>query len=299
MNVRPLRYARPESVQEAVAILDEIGPKARILAGGTDLIPQVNEYIRDADVFVDGKRIPELMELRFESDGTLLLGAAVPCYRFYADPRVCETFHGLVDAARIIGSTGIQGRASIGGNLCNSGPAADSIPPLIVYSAVANIAGRSGFREVPVEDFCIAPGQNVLERGELLVSLRIPTPASRSGGSYLRFIPRNEMDIAVAGSAAILTLDTDGTVSACRIALSAVAPRPLFVPEAGNSLVGSAPSDEAIAQAAALAQAACSPITDMRGTAARRKHLVGVLTRRALTIALERVRNDFRRGERW
>ncbi len=290
--MRPIRYARPGSVSEAVSILTEVGPKARILAGGTDLIPQVNEYIRDAEVFVDGKRIPELMELSFDGDGTLTMGAAVPCYRVYEDDRVRRTLPGLVDAASIIGSIGIQGRASFGGNLCNSGPAADSIPPLIVYSAVAVIAGPVGFREAPVEEFCTAPGRNVLERGEMLISLRIPAPPARSGAHYLRFIPRNEMDIAVAGAAASLTLDMDGTVSAARIALAAVAPRPLYVPSAGDSLIGGHPTDEAIAQAASLAQAACQPITDMRGTAEHRKHLVGVLTRRALHKSVERARDS-------
>ena len=290
--MRPISYARPNTIQEAVAILAEIGPKARILAGGTDLIPQVNEYIRDADVFVDGKRIPELMELRFDADGSLILGAAVPCCSVYEDVRIQKVFPGLVDAARIVGSTGIQGRASIGGNLCNSGPAADTIPPLIVYSAVAQIAGPAGSREVPVEEFCTAPGHNVLDRGELLVSVRIPEPPARSGAHYLRFIPRNEMDIAVAGAAAYVALNADGTASACRIALSAVAPRPLFVPEAGDSLIGSAPTEEAVAQAAALAQSACRPITDMRGTAEHRRHLVGVLTRRALMRALERAKGS-------
>jgi carbon-monoxide dehydrogenase medium subunit len=268
--------------------LAEIGPKARILAGGTDLIPQVGEYLRDTDVFVDGKRIPELMELSFDSDGALILGAAVPCFRIYQDERIQRTFHALVDGARIVGSTGIQSRASVGGNLCNSGPAADTIPPLIVYSAVAKVAGPSGFREVPVEEFCTAPGQSVLKRGEMLVSLRIPPPPQRSGAHYLRFIPRNEMDIAVAGAAALLEIGEDGTVSACRIALSAVAPRPLFVPAAGDSLIGSHPTAEAFAQAAAVAKSACQPITDMRGTAEHRRHLVAVLTRRALHRALDR-----------
>jgi len=296
--VRPIRYARPGTVSEAVSILAEIGPKARILAGGTDLIPQVNEYIRDAEVFVDGKRIPELMELSFDGDGTLTMGAAVPCYRVYEDDRVRQTFPGLVDAASIIGSTGIQGRASFGGNLCNSGPAADSIPPLIVYSAVAVIAGPDGFRDAPVEEFCTAPGRNVLENGEMLVSLRIPAPPARSGAHYLRFIPRNEMDIAVAGAAASITLGMDGTVSAARIALAAVAPRPLYIPLAGDSLIGGHPTVEAIAQAASLAQSACQPITDMRGTAEHRKHLVGVLTRRALVGAIERA-NKNNGAERW
>ena len=288
--MRAIGYARPQTIDEAIAILAEVGPGARILAGGTDLIPQVNEYIRDAEVFVDAKRIPELMEMRFESNGSLTLGAAVPCCRIYEDSRAAQHVAGLLDAARIVGSTGIQGRASVGGNLCNSGPAADTIPPLIVYSAVARIAGPHGFREVAVEDFCIAPGRNVLVRGEMLVSLRIPAPPARSGAHYLRFIPRNEMDIAVAGAAAYVELNESGVISACRIALAAVAPTPLYVREAGSAVMNQEPAEDALSEVSRIAQEACAPISDMRGTAEHRRHLVGVLTRRALREALNRAR---------
>jgi len=288
--MRAIQYAAPRSLGDAIAILHESGARARILAGGTDLIVQVAADARDVDVFVDGKRIPELTELSFDPAQGLTLGAAVPCCRIYEDPDVQKHYPGLVDAVSIIGGTAIQSRASVGGNLCNSGPAADSIPALIVYSAVARIAGPRGEREVAVEHFCTGPGQNVLEPDELLVSLRLPAPPSHFGARYLRFIPRNEMDIAVVGAGASLALTgPGGTVAAARIALAAVAPTPLFVSEAGDSLVGKAPSEEAFAEAAALARAAARPITDMRGTAAFRTHLVGVLTRRALRGALERI----------
>jgi carbon-monoxide dehydrogenase medium subunit len=287
--MREIQYAAPRSVGDAVALLQEFGPKARMLAGGTDLIVQVGTDARDIDVFVDGKHIPELMALSFDPSRGLTLGAAVPCCRIYEDAAVQKQYPGLVDAASIIGGTGIQGRASVGGNLCNSGPAADSTPALIVYSAVARIVGARGEREVPVENFCIAPGQNVLEPGELLVSLFLPAPPPHSGANYLRFIPRNEMDIAVVGAGASLTLTgPGGTITAARIALAAVAPTPLFVPAAGDALVGKAPSKEAFAEAARIAQEAARPIADMRGTVEHRKHLAGVLTRRALRTALER-----------
>jgi carbon-monoxide dehydrogenase medium subunit len=287
--MREIQYAAPRSVGDAVALLQEFGPKARILAGGTDLIVQVGTDARDIDVFVDGKHIPELMALSFDPARGLTLGAAVPCCRIYEDPEVQKHYPGLVDAASIIGGTGIQGRASVGGNLCNSGPAADSTPALIVYSAVARIAGAHGEREIPVEEFCIAPGQNVLQPGELLVSLFLPVPPPHSGARYLRFIPRNEMDIAVVGAGASLTLtEPGGTISAARIALAAVAPTPLFVPAAGDSLVGKTPSEEAFAEAGRIAHDAARPISDMRGTVEHRKHLAGVLTRRALRVALAR-----------
>jgi CO/xanthine dehydrogenase FAD-binding subunit len=288
--MRAIQYAAPRSVEDAISLLQDIGPKARILAGGTDLIVQVGANARDVEVIVDAKHIPELMELAFDPDQGLTLGAAVPCCRIYEDPVLCRRYPGLVDAASIIGGTAIQGRASVGGNLCNSGPAADSTPILIAYRATARIAGSGGAREVPVENFCTAPGRNVLKPGEMLVSLHLPLPLPHTGARYLRFIPRNEMDIAVVGVGACLTLaESGGTISSARIALAAVAPTPLFVPEAGDSLIGKAPTEEAFMSAAAIAQAAARPISDMRGTAEHRKHLTGVLTRRALRSALERI----------
>jgi CO/xanthine dehydrogenase FAD-binding subunit len=289
--MRAIQYAAPETIRDAVALLGEFGPRARVLAGGTDLIVQVREYVREIDVMVDGKQIPELMELSFHPEKGLTLGAAVPCYRIYSDPAVVRHYPGLIDAASLIGGTAIQGRASVGGNLCNSGPAADSIPPLIVLSAAARILGPRGERRVPVEEFCTGPGRNVLENTEFLVSLQLPPPRPHSGARYLRFIPRNEMDIAEVGAGASVVLNPagDGFVSA-RIALGAVAPTPLFVADAGNALAGRPVTDEAIAEAAAIAQAAARPITDMRGTAEHRRHLVGVLTRRALQGAVERAR---------
>lgn len=174
--MRAIQYAAPRSLSDAVAILQERGSKARILAGGTDLIVQVGENVRDVDTLVDGKHIPELMEISFDPITGLTLGAAVPCYRIYEHPEIQSHYSGLVDSASIIGGTGIQGRASIGGNLCNSGPAGDTIPTLIAYSAMARILGANGERNVAVEDFCTAPGRNILQPDELLVSIHFPAP---------------------------------------------------------------------------------------------------------------------------
>ncbi|MDP6184657.1 MAG: FAD binding domain-containing protein, partial [Gammaproteobacteria bacterium] len=172
--MRGVKYAAPDSVDDAVALLAEYGDRARMLAGGTDLIVQVREWARDIDVMVDAKKISELMDISFAGNGELTLGAATPCYRIYADDRIKDSYPALVDAVSMIGGTAVQGRASVGGNLCNSGPAGDSIPPLIVYSVQCNIAGPSGRRSVPAEDFCTGPGSNVLESDELLVSLTFP-----------------------------------------------------------------------------------------------------------------------------
>ena len=293
--MRAIKYAVPTSVEDAIAILDEHGANARMLAGGTDLIVQVRENQLDTEVFVDAKHIGELMELGANGAGTTL-GAAVPCYQIYNDANFVALYPGIADATRIIGSTGIQGRASVGGNLCNSGPAADTIPALIVYGASCDIAGPGGRRSVPVEDFCTGPGTNVLEPNELLVSLSLPEPPASSGAHYLRFIPRNEMDIAVVGAGAQITLDGD-TITAARIALGAVAPTPLFVGEAGAALIGKDANEDAFEEAAQLAREAARPINDMRGTIEHRKQLSYVLTKRALRGALRRAKGmDIQNG---
>lgn len=289
--MREIQYAAPTSVSDAVALLSQFGSRARVLAGGTDLIVQMREHLREVDLVVDGKKIPELTALTFDSSTGLTLGAAVPCYEIYNNDTVKQHYAGLVDAASIIGGTGIQGRASVGGNLCNSGPAADSTPILIAYGAVCHIAGPDGEREVAVEDFCTAPGRNVLRDGELLLSLRLPTLPPHSGAHYLRFIPRNEMDIAVVGVGASVTLSDDGsTFVSARVGLGAVAPTPLFVFEAGEALAGKSVSEESITAAAEAARAAAKPINDMRGDIAHRKQLAAVLTKRALWKAVERAR---------
>ena len=285
-------YVAAQTVSEAVALLDENGEKARILAGGTDLIVNIREGRRDVDLVVDVKSVPEVNVLEYDADTGLTLGAAVECYKIYAVDAICDAYPGLIDATKIIGGTAIQGRAAVGGNLCNASPAADCIPPLIVLNATCVIAGPNGERELPVEQFCTAPGQTALEKGEMLVSLKVPVPASNSSSFYLRFIPRNEMDIAVVGAGASVTLDdAKQTIVSARIALAAVAPTPLFAEEASALLAGREASDTAVDEAAQAAQAIARPISDMRGTAEQRTHLVGVLTRRALNGAIQRVQD--------
>jgi carbon-monoxide dehydrogenase medium subunit len=283
-------YECPRTVEAAVGLLSTPGRKVRALAGGTDLIVQLRAGRRDADLVVDVKEIGELNELRLDSAG-LLIGAAVPCYRIYNDPAIARAWPGIIDAVSIIGGTQIQGRATLGGNLANAAPSADAVPVLIALGARCRIAGPAGKRSLAVEDFCVAPGRNALAPGELLVSVEIPAQPAHSGAAYLRFIPRNEMDIAVVGVGASVALE-DGVFRAARIALASVAPTPLFVPAAGESLIGKPVGEAAIQAASEIAQAAAKPITDMRGTAAYRRHLCGVMTRRALGGAIARAREN-------
>lgn len=284
-------YVAPSSVQEAVAVLAKHGASARVLAGGTDLIIQAREGRRDVAVMVDVKGIAEATALSLGGDGSLRVGAATSCSTIYHNAAVAKAFPALIDSASLIGGIQIQSRASLGGNLCNSGPAGDSIPTLIALGATCHIAGPGGERTVAVEDFCTGPGRNVLQNGEMLVALSFPAPAAHSGAAFERFIPRNEMDIAVVNACANVTLSADGqTFTAARIAIGAVAPTPLYVPAAGAALAGQPVSDATIAKACEAAQAAATPITDMRGSADQRKHLVGVLVRRTINKAVQRAR---------
>jgi len=290
-SMKDIDYTAPRTLAEAAALLNDKGDRARILAGGTDIIVQLREHRRDLDLLVDVKNIAEVNELTFDPARGLRIGAAVPCYRIYENKDIAKAYPGLIDAVSLVGGVQIQSRASVGGNLCNASPAADTTPMLIALEATCHIAGPQGPRQLPVETFCTAPGRTALERGELLVSIDLPAPKPHSGAHYLRFIPRNEMDIAVVGAGASVVLDDKKQKClAARIGVGAVAPTPLLVPDAGAALVDGALSDALIDKAVQAARAAAKPISDMRGTAEYRKHLVGVLVKRAVQGAIHRAR---------
>jgi CO/xanthine dehydrogenase FAD-binding subunit len=291
--MQALDYISVGSVSAAVGLLTSNNDRARVLCGGTDILVQLRENRRTADLLIDVKNIAELTNIHYDPQAGLWIGAAASCYEICHNKTVIEIYPGLVDAIHLIGGVQIQYRASLGGNLCNASPAADSIPALIVHEATCIIASSSGTRNMPVENFCVAPGKNALEPGELLVAVSVPPPKENFGAHYLRFIPRNEMDIAVVGAGASVTLDAaKRKILSARIALGAVAPIPLFVEEAGTFLEGKEISEENIHEVEMIAQAAARPISDLRGTAEFRKHLCAVLTRRALEKAMERARES-------
>jgi len=291
-----INYESPTTLAEAVKLLAAHGDKARPLNGGTDLIIQLRAGTRRPEFLVDIKQIPELHQISFSLQHGLRLGAAVPSIVLHENADMRRYYPGLTEAAHLIGSLQIQSRASVGGNLCNGSPAADSIPALIALNAKARLLGAGGERVVPVETFITAPARTVLKPGELLVEFLIDAPARHSSDAYLRFIPRNEMDIAVVGVGAALTLDLDDErTTDARIALGAVGPTPIFAAEASKSLIGKKLDAAALDNAARLATSVATPIDDMRGTAEFRRHIVGVLTRRVLTIAAERARTSEQR----
>ena len=284
-----MRFESPESVDAAISLLAGASGDARVLAGGTDLLVQLRADMIEPELVVDIKRIAETRTVK-EEDGGFRVGAAVAGAELKEHTSFSSVWPGVMYACDLIGSTQIQGRCSMAGNLCNASPAADSVPAMVAVGAIARIAGPNGVRDVPVEEVPTAPGRTSLAKGEFVVSIFFPKKVANTGDAYLRFIPRTEMDIAVVGSGVCLTLDDSGTCTAAKVALGAVAPTVILVPDAASALVGTKVDEAAIEAAGAAATAAATPISDKRGTVEYRKKVAGVLTRRALATALERAK---------
>jgi carbon-monoxide dehydrogenase medium subunit len=288
--MQTIEYHTPGSIAEATTLLGKT-QGGRILAGGTDLLVQMRGGMTQPSAIIDIKSIPEMTDIVVDESG-LTIGAAAPAQAITEREDIKAVYPGLVEAIDLIGSTQIQGRCSVGGNLCNASPAADTVPALIANSAVCNISGPGGARQVAAEHFNTGPGKNCLASDEILTSVFVPAPAPRGADAYLRFIPRTEMDIAVVGAGVALTLDENGICIAARVAIGAVAPLALLVPEAASALIGSPVDDAALEATAAAASAAANPISDKRGTADYRRKVVGVMARRAAAIARDRAQNS-------
>ncbi len=286
-----MRYEAPTTVDRAVSLLAAEKGLTFILAGGTDLLVRMKSGQIEPDLVVDVKRIEPLRRITAEGGG-YRIGAAVPSAELGEHEGLRRLWPGVVEAANLIGSTQIQGRATMTGNLCNASPAADSVPALVAAGATVTIAGPRGRRELPVEDVATAPGKTALAKGEIVESIFLPARPPRSSDAYLRFIPRTEMDIAVVGAGVSLTLDDKGICKAARVSLGAVAPRVLLVKEAADALIGTSIDEAALDNLAAAASAACRPIDDKRGTREFRIQVAGVLARRAAAIALRRAQGQ-------
>jgi carbon-monoxide dehydrogenase medium subunit len=284
-----MRYEAPETLDAAVRLLSSETGLTKILAGGTDLLVQMRTDIIEPEVIIDIKKIGEVRHIG-EEKGGFRIGAAITGAELEEHPTLSKIWPGVVEGANLIGSTQVQGRATMGGNLCNGSPAADSVPGLITAGATATIAGPKGTRELPVEDIMTGPRQLAIGKDEFIVSFFLPARPAHSSDAYERFIPRTEMDIAVVGCATSLTLDDSGKITAARVSLGAVAARPLLVKEAADAIIGTTLDDAAMAKLDAAAQAACKPINDKRGTIEYRTKVAGVLARRTAKTAYDRAR---------
>lgn len=282
-----LSYAAPTTVSEAISILSGATGLAKVMSGGTDLLVQLRAGRVKPSVIVDTKKIPGMIGIR-EVNGGFVIGAATSGALIGEHAGLNAAYPGVVEATNLIGSTQVQGRASLAGNLCNGSPAADSVPAMIAARAVAIVVGPKGQREVPVEQVVTGPGRTSLAKDEFILEFRLPKPAPRSSDAYLRFIPRTEMDIAVVGVGIRLALDAGGTIVDARVVLGAVAPTQVLVPDGAAALIGSKLDNAALAKLDAAARAACNPITDKRGTIEFRIKIAGVLARRVAAIAYKR-----------
>ncbi len=282
-----MRYHTPESFEDASSIAAAASGTTRFLAGGTDVLVQLRSELVEPDDLIDIKNIPGVHDIARSDDGGWRIGAAVSGAQMMAHAELKADWPGVVEATDLIGSTQVQSRCTMVGNLCNGSPAADSVPAMIAAGAVANVVGPNGARDIPVEDVPIGPGKLSLEKGEVVTAISIGARPKHSGDAYLRFIPRTEMDIAVVGCGVCLTRDGD-KITAARVSLGAVAPTALLVKKAADAIIGTALDDAALEALASAASAACNPIDDKRGTVKFRIHVAGVLARRAAKIAYER-----------
>ena len=290
--LKTFEYFAPKSLPEALSLLQERGEEGRALAGGTDLVVQVKEggKIPTPSYLVSLRRLPELRGIDFSERDGLRIGATVTMTEAAVSAPVRERYRALADGAEIVGSIQTMNMATIGGNVCNAAPSADTAPPLLTYEAVAVVAGPKGERDVPIEEFWLGPNQTALQQGELLRELRLPAPPANTGGVYVRQTPRKQMDIAVVGVAVLLTLGQGDRIERARIALGAVAPTPIRARKAEAALEGKEASEALFAEAAKTATSEASPIGDIRGSAEFRRHLVQVTTERCLQEAAQRAR---------
>jgi len=282
-----MQYHAPATLKDAVKLLASSKGNTQILAGGTDLLVRMRTGFSEPDNVIDIKLISPMCKIARDGKG-FSIGAAVSSAQMSENAALVKAWPGVVEAAALIGSTQVQGRATIAGNLCNASPAADSVPAMVAAGARALIRGPKGKRKVAVEKFCKGPGKTILKKGELIEAILLPAKPTRTGDAYLRFIPRTEMDIAVVGAGVCVTLDSKGVCTAARVSLGAIAPTVLLVAKAARALVGTTLDDAALDALAAACSAAAKPIDDKRGTKEFRIHVAGVLARRAAIIARDR-----------
>ncbi|WP_170386973.1 FAD binding domain-containing protein [Ruegeria atlantica] len=284
-------YHSPASFAEASALAANATGITRFLAGGTDVLVQLRSELVTPDTLIDIKKIDGVRDITRNPDGSWTLGVATTGAEMSEHPDLGRDWPGVVEAMDLIGSTQVQGRATLTGNLCNGSPAADSVPAMVAAGVTVTVTGPEGDREVAVKDIPTGPGKTSLEKGEVVSAVNIPARGENGGDAYLRFIPRTEMDIAVVGVGVNLRLDGD-TITEARVSLGAVAPTVLLDEDCAKAIIGSTLDDAALDALAAAASAACNPIDDKRGTIAFRTEVAGVLAKRAAKIAYARAKGE-------
>jgi carbon-monoxide dehydrogenase medium subunit len=285
-------YFEPSSVEEAIDILRRGKDSHKVVAGGTDVIINLRRRTKSYSALVNIKRLPGITSWSAEPGKGLHIGAATPFRDLETSAPMIERFPALVESIKVIGSVQLRNLATIGGNLCNASPSADSAPSLMVAGATATFVNDGdGTRTIPVDQFFSRPGQSILGPVGLLLRVDVPEPQGMTGNCFERFTPRHAMDIAIASVASQVTLEpASGKVEDVAIALGAVAPTPIRVPRAEETLRGREPTPDLLAKAGAMAKEECAPIDDIRGTAAYRRAMIEVLVRRTLARAIERAR---------
>jgi xanthine dehydrogenase FAD-binding subunit len=286
-----MKFHQPASFADASAIAAGASGVTRFLAGGTDVLVQLRSDLVTPDDLIDIKKIDGVQDITRNADGSWTIGVAVTGAEMSEHAGLCKDWPGLVEAMDLIGSTQVQGRATLVGNLCNGSPAADSVPAQIAAGVSVTVTGPKGERQIAVEDIPTGPGRTVLEKGDVVTAVHVPARGDNAGDAYLRFIPRTEMDIAVVGCGVNLRLDGD-TITEARVSLGAVAPTVLLVQEAADAILGTTLDDAALEALAKAAEAACNPINDKRGTIEFRVDVAGVLAKRAAKIAYARAKGE-------
>ena len=285
------QYLAAKTIDEAVDAHAKANGSARFLAGGTDLLVQIKSGIRKPNLVIDIKKIVELNSIKEISENEFVIGASVSGANLNRNPKFAKLWPGVLEAFRLIGSEQIQGRASLGGNLCNGSPAGDSVPALIAAGCKAVIAGLGERKEIPIENFHLGPGKTILENGQMLVALKFPKRYNNSADAYLRMTPRTEMDIAVVGCGVNISIE-NGVCTNARVSLGAVAPKPLLINEATDIMVGSSLDEETLEKVSKICKDSCNPIDDKRGTIDYRTKVAGVLFKRATLLAADRIRGN-------
>jgi carbon-monoxide dehydrogenase medium subunit len=284
--MKDFEYFEPATLDEAVALLRGCKGKASLLAGGTDLLVQIKEHVRQPDHVIDIKKIPGMDELEYDERNGLRIGALVTTREVETSPVVRRHYAGLAKAVTDFASIQVRNRATVVGNVCRASPSADSLPPLIADGASVRIHGPKGVRTAELDGFFTGPGRTALEPDEIITHVLVPPPRPHTGKVYIKHGRRIQMELATVGVAVSLTLD-NGVCSHARIALAAVAPTPIRALRAETLLLNTRLDAATIADAAHAAKEEARPISDVRGSDAYRRQMVGVLTRRAIEDAIK------------